>query len=109
MSASNKIRKKCLRVAKVEECTFEVDFSAYKCKKAVVIHLGTNNITTDDSPKIIASKLAEEGTAKPQKNKNKELTRRIFVSIVSSCFFFFFQYVWDFSTLLLFFSTVSSA
>ena len=89
MSASNKIRKKCLRVAKVEECTFKVDFSAYKCKKAVVIHLGTNNITTDDSPKIIASKLAEEGTAKPPKSKNKEFTRRSFVSIVSSCFFFF--------------------
>ena len=27
--------------------------------KAVIIHLATNNITTDDSPKTIASKLAE--------------------------------------------------
>ena len=44
-----------------EECRSKVDFRAYKCKKAVVIHLGTNNITTDDSPKTIASKLAEVG------------------------------------------------
>ena len=61
MPASNMIRKQCLRGAKVEECTSEVDFSACKCKKAVVIHLGTNNKTTDDSPKTIASKLAEVG------------------------------------------------
>ena len=31
------------------------------CKKVVVIYLCTNNITTDDSPKTIASKLAEVG------------------------------------------------
>ena len=61
MSASNMIRKQCLRGAKVEECTSKLDFSAYKCKKAVVIHFGTNNITTDDSPKTIASKFAEVG------------------------------------------------
>ena len=36
---------------KVEECTSKVDFKAYKCKKAVVIHLGMNNIT-DDSPPL---------------------------------------------------------
>ena len=70
MSASNLIRKQCLRGTKVEECTSKVDFSGYKCKKAVVIHLGTDNITTDDSPKTIASKLAEVGKAnavlKPQ-------------------------------------------
>ena len=63
MSASNLIRKQCLRGTKVEECTSKVDFSGYKCKKAVVIHLGTDNITTDDSPKTIASKLAEVGKA----------------------------------------------
>ena len=63
MSASNMIRKQSLRGAKVEKCTSKVDFSAYKCKKAVVIHLGTNNITTGDSQKTIASKLAEVGKA----------------------------------------------
>ena len=61
MSASNTIRKQCLRGAKVAECTSKVDFNAYKCRNAVVIHLGTNNIMTDDSPKTIASKLAEVG------------------------------------------------
>ena len=61
MSASNTIRKQCLRGAKIEDCTSEVDFSRYKCNKAVIIHLGTNNITTDDSPKTIASKIAEVG------------------------------------------------
>ena len=45
----------------VEECTCKVEFSAYKCKKAVVIHFGTKNIRTEDSPKTIASKLAEVG------------------------------------------------
>ena len=89
------IRKRCLRCATVEECTSKVDFSVYKCKKVVVVHLGTNNKATDDSPKTIASKLAEEGkaiqrsTANPQKmKKKKKLTRRILVSIVSSCFVF---------------------
>ena len=59
----NMIRKRCLRCATVEECTSKVDFSVYKCKKVVVVHLGTNNKATDDSPKTIASKLAEEGKA----------------------------------------------
>ena len=87
------IRKRCLRCATVEECTSKVDFSVYKCKKVVVVHLGTNNKATDDSPKTIASKLAEEGkaiqrsTQTPKKWK-KKLTRRILVSIVSSCFVF---------------------
>ena len=63
MSASNMIRKQCLRGAKVEECTSKIDFDSYKCKKAVIIHLGTNNITTDDSPKTIAIKIAEVGKA----------------------------------------------
>ena len=63
MSASNMIREQCLCGAKVEECKSKVEFSAYKCKRAVFIHLGTNNITTDDSPKTIASKLAEVGKA----------------------------------------------
>ena len=53
MSASNMIRKQCHLSAKVEECTCKVDFRAYKGKKAVVIYLGTNNITTDSSPKTI--------------------------------------------------------
>ena len=39
MSASNMIRKQCLRGAKAEECTSKVDFSAYKCKKAVLFTL----------------------------------------------------------------------
>ena len=51
----------CKGSSPLGECRSKVDFSAYKCKKAVVIHLGTNNITTDDSPKTIASKLAEVG------------------------------------------------
>ena len=55
------IRKQCHLGAKVEECTSKVDFRAYKCKKAVVVYLGTNNITTDGSPKTIASKLTEVG------------------------------------------------
>ena len=63
MSASNVIRKQCLCGAKVEECKSKVEFSAYKCKKAISIHLRTNNITTDDLPKTIASKLAEVGKA----------------------------------------------
>ena len=57
------IRKQCLRGATVEECTSKVDFSVCKCKEAVVVHLGTNNKATDDSPKAIVSKLAEEGKA----------------------------------------------
>ena len=61
MSASNTIRKQCLRGAKVEGCTTGVDFSCYRCNKAVIVHLGTNNITTDDSPQTIASKIAEVG------------------------------------------------
>ena len=61
MSASNTIRKQCLRGAKVEDCTTGVDFSCYRCNKAVIVHLGTNNITTDDSPQTIASKIAEVG------------------------------------------------
>ena len=61
MSASNTIRNQCLRRAKVEDCTSEVDFGSYRCNKAVVVHLGTNNITTDDSPKNIANKIAEFG------------------------------------------------
>ena len=39
MSASNMIRKQCLRGAKAEECTSKVDFSFYKCKKAVLFTL----------------------------------------------------------------------
>ena len=54
MSASNTIRKQCLRRAKVEDCTSEVDFGCYRCNKAVVVHLDTNNITTDDSPKLVS-------------------------------------------------------
>ena len=65
MSPSNMIRKQCHLGAKVEECTSEVDFRAYKCKKAVVIYLGKNNITTDGSPKTIASKLTEVGKVTP--------------------------------------------
>ena len=65
MSSSNMIRKQCHLGAKVEECTSEVDFRTYKCKKAVVIYLGTNNITTDGSPKTIASKLTEVGKVTP--------------------------------------------
>ena len=61
MSASNTIRKQCLRGAKVEDCTTGVDFSCYRCNKAVIVHLGTNNITTDDSPQTIARKIAEVG------------------------------------------------
>ena len=63
MSASNMIREQCLCGAKVEECKSKVEFSADKCKRAVFIHLGMNNMTTDDSPKTIASKLAEVGKA----------------------------------------------
>ena len=61
MSASNTIRKQCLRRAKLEDCTSDVDFGCYRCNKAVVVHLGTNNITTDDSPMTIANKIAELG------------------------------------------------
>ena len=61
MSASNTIRKQCLRGAKIEDCTTGVDFSCYRSNKAVIVHLGTNNITTDDSPRTIASKIAEVG------------------------------------------------
>ena len=60
MSALNTIRKQCLRSAKIEDCTSEVDFSGYKCNKTVIIHLGTNNIT-DDLPKTIARKITEVG------------------------------------------------
>ena len=62
MSASNMIRKQCLRGAKVEECTSKVDFCASNVRR-LLFHLGTNNITTDDSQKTIASKLAEVGKA----------------------------------------------
>ena len=54
--------------------------TVYKCKKAVVIHLGTNNITTDDSPKTIASKLAEVG--KPIQ-RSTEAPRIIIYGIIS--------------------------
>ena len=80
MSASDMIRKLCLRSAKVEACTSEVEFVCYKCKKAVVIHLGTNNITTDDSPKTIASKIAEVGKEIQRKT---EAPRTIISGIIS--------------------------
>ena len=80
MSASNTIRKHCLRGAKVEDCTSEVDFSCYKCNKAAIIHLGTNNITTDDSPKTIASKIAEVGKEIQRKT---EAPRIIISGIIS--------------------------
>ena len=73
------IKKRCLRCATVEQCTSKVDFSVYKCKKVVVVHLGTNNKATDDSPKTIASKLAEEGkaiqrsTANPQRSEERRV------------------------------------
>ena len=39
----------------------EVDFTFYTCRKTAVIHLGTNNITTDNSSESIAKKIAEVG------------------------------------------------
>ena len=51
--------KKSLSGGKVVDLSSKINTQAFKCKKAV-IHMGTNDITSDDSPKDIAFKLADE-------------------------------------------------
>lgn len=60
MSADGNIFKKSLPGGKIEDLSSKLNTCAFKCKRSVIIHMGSNNITSDDSPMIIASRLVSE-------------------------------------------------
>lgn len=60
MSADGSIIKKSRPGGKLEDMSAMFNNCELKCKKSVIIHMGTNNITSNDSPTDMASKLATE-------------------------------------------------
>ncbi|CAB3996270.1 Hypothetical predicted protein [Paramuricea clavata] len=60
MSADGSIIKKSRPGGKLEDMSSMLNNCELKCKKSVIIHMGTNNITSNDSPTDMASKLATE-------------------------------------------------
>jgi hypothetical protein len=60
ISADGSIIKKSRPGGKLEDMSSMLNNCELKCKKYVIIHMGTNNITSNDSPTDMASKLATE-------------------------------------------------